>query len=249
MARCLIFSLIGVALLFGVWFVLCLFLSDAILPTPMDVAMSLMHGWRIHLHNVSTTSIEAALGLLIASVASAVIVAVIGCFPSMEPVIYPPITMLKASPAIVFVPLFMVLVGSGMSCKILVSAMISFFPLVVGGIDGLRHVPQKFLMMTKGYGASRLGEFWHVKSRYAAAGFLTGLKTAAPLSIVGAIVGEYVAGGHPSGLGHFIMVQSAMFAMDNVFAGAVMATLLGIGFFAMSYLLSHVFLRHSHVDK
>ena len=184
---------------------------------------------------MSVTTIEAALGLGLAIMVSSIIVIIVGLFPSTETFIYPFITMVKASPAVAFVPLFMVLVGSGIQCKILISAMISFFPLIVSGIDGLHHVPERFLLMAKGFGTSRYREFRNIKFRYATMGILTGLKTAAPLSVVGAIVGEYVAGGHPSGIGHFIMTQYAMAAMVEVFAGAILASILGIPFFTITY--------------
>lgn len=250
MVKSTISILLGLAIIFMVWLALYVFVSDdELLPSPIAVYESLMKDWGVHAKNTSITAIEAATGLLLASVMSYIVVIIVGFFPATENIFYPFITMLKASPAIAFVPLFMVLVGSGMCCKMLVSALIAFFPLIVGGIDGLRHVPQRFLLMAKGYGTSRYSEFINIKSKYVTTGFLTGLKTSAPLSVVGAIVGEYVAGGHPSGLGHFIMAQSVSFHMDEVLAGAACATFLGIAFFSIVLCFSSYFSRRSHVDK
>lgn len=249
MIKSIISILGGLIIIFVIWFIFCQFIPNFILPTPFEVFETLSNSWEIHIKNVSITATEAAFGLILASSISCIVVVIISIFPSTESITYPFITMLKASPAVAFVPLFMVLVGSGIYCKMLVSAMIAFFPLIVGGIDGLRHVPQRFLLMAKGYGTPRCREFLNIKYRYVATGFLTGFKTAAPLSVVGAIVGEYVAGGHPSGIGHFIMAQSAMFAMREVFAGVVMATILGIIFFSVAYYFSYCFSVRSHVDK
>lgn len=239
----------GIILLLAAWQLICLSIPPTFMPTPLSVLNSLIDNWDLHAKNMSTTAIEAFFGILIASLISCIVIIFIGLYPSAEPFIYPCITMLKASPAIAFVPVFMVLVGSGISCKILVSAMISFFPLIVGGIDGLQHTPQRLILTAKTYGASRRSEFLNIKLIYATTGFLTGLKTAAPLSVVGAIVGEYVAGGLPSGIGHFIMSQTAMSAMIEVFAATIVAATLGIFYFGLAYLLSFLFSVRAHVDK
>jgi NitT/TauT family transport system permease protein len=249
MAKGIISIFAGFIFLFLIWIGLCLFIPHDFFPTPFMVYELFIDIWKTQISNMFVTILEAAIGLIIASIISYCIVVIIGLYPSGAPVIYPFITIVKASPAIAFVPLFMIMVGSGILCKMLVAVIIAFFPLIIGGIDGLKQVPQRFSVMAKSYGASRYTEFKNIKYKYATIGFFTGLKTAAPLSVVGAIVGEYVAGGRPTGLGHFLMAQGAMGHMTEVFVGTVFASIIGIMFFGFACLLSSIFNMRAHVDK
>ena len=212
--------------------------SHEIIPTPYQVINVIGESWRDHFNLAVTTSLEAFFGLMLASLCALFIVAAIGIFPRFEGAVYPLLLMLKASPAVAFVPIFICLVGSGFICKVLVSSMISFFPLVVGGADGIKKTPEKLRTLATSYGANSWKYFKEVSWSYGLSGFLSGMKTAAPLSVVGAIVGEYVAGGSPRGIGTYIMVNVVLYHPPEMFAGAIISAVIGLVYFSMVVVFS-----------
>jgi len=232
-----------------IWGIVSAFVSEMVVPSPLDVIRAYLSTVGTQMELGAVTAVEAAGGLTLATIVSFLIVAGVALVPKSKFVCYPFITLVKASPAVVFVPLFIAFVGSGPACKILVSAMICFFPIVIGGIDGALRVPERFNVLTATYGASRMSTLSHITWAYSLSGFLTGLKTAAPLSVVGAIVGEYVAGGRPTGIGNFVMEHMVRMQMTAVFMAMLTATLLGLTFLGAMLLVSHLVERRVMLDK
>lgn len=224
-------------------------MREPVLPGPSPVGQLVAAQPLVFFRLTLQTGLQALIGLFFAAVGSCILITFVGVFRKTEPVAYPYLVMLKASPAVAYVPLFMVFVGTGPACKILVAAMISFFPMVVGGLDGLHATPSRLQLVAEGYGASRWRRFSGLYIGYALAGFLSGLKTSAPLAVVGSIVGEYVAGGRPTGLGSYIMRNTASDLMVSVFAGVLMATILGLMFFGCAYILWYFGNRRLHLAR
>jgi ABC-type nitrate/sulfonate/bicarbonate transport system permease component len=193
------------------------------------------------------TSLEAAAGLIISVLISIIFIILIGAFPRFESIIYPFVIFIKSTPAVAFVPIFIIIIGIGVFTKIAISALICFFPLIIGGIDGMKRTPEKFLILAESYGSKKLDTFLNFKIGYTLEGFCSGLKTAAPLSVIGAIVGEYVTGGNQSGLGAFIITNSIQSVKVNLYAGAVLSTLLGVVFFLVSNFIYSLYDKTLHI--
>jgi NitT/TauT family transport system permease protein len=231
------------------WLIAARVASPYVLPGPATVLRELSHDAALYGLNTLVTALEALLGLFVAVILSAGILISVGLFPRSEAFFYPYTLMIKATPAVAFAPVFVVLVGTGIWCKVLVSAMIAFFPLVISGIDGFAAAPDRLTLMARGYGASRAQRLIRITAPYSIFGFFTGLKTAAPLAIVGAIVGEYVAGGSPAGLGTLIMSAHGSNNVTGVFSCAVLATILGLAFFGSAHLGWQLMDARLHVRK
>ena len=228
----------------------CSFLvNPEFLPAPVIVLNSIYHNSTVHIINLTQTAWEAATGLLISIIISIALIFIIGAYRRFEGVIYPFILLLKSTPAVAFVPIFMLIIGTGVLTKIFIAALICFFPLIIGGIDGLKRTPEKFLILAKSYGSKSLTTFLNFEIGYTIEGFCSGLKTAAPLSVIGAIVGEYVTGGNQSGLGAFIITNSIKYVKVNLYAGAVLSSLLGIIFFLFSNLIYNLYAQKLHIRK
>lgn len=221
------------------------------LPGPMDVANVFVANRQAFAHDAYITSGLAARGLLLASIVALLIVALVSVFPKFEALLYPYIVMLKASPAVAFAPLLVVWFHSGPRVKIVVAALISFFPMVIGGIDGLKRCPKRLLRFSRVYRPSQWRIAALVNGPYGVSGFLSGMKTAAPLSIVGAIVGEFVDASDPatSGIGVYIASHARGQFMDHVFGGVIVATVIGLLFFLLVYILSTACERVLHLDQ
>jgi NitT/TauT family transport system permease protein len=234
----LISWVLGCFLLVAAWSVGSVLAGRETIPPPSIVLEHLWSARSIHLVNGGWTTLESLGGLVVASTAAAVIVIAVGLFPKSEPIFWPYLTMLKASPAVAFIPLFMKFAGIGFLCKVTVSAMISFFPLVVDGIAGLHKTQDTYRLVLMAYGPSRWQMLRNVSGAYALSGFLEGMKTAAPLSVVGAIVGEYLTGGDPGGIGQYIMNNNRPGCIPALFAGVTIATSIGFLFFGCAYVFS-----------
>lgn len=240
---------IGLAGLLVSWWILSLILSPDILPSPITVALVLLDSWRSSCMLAMVTIMESAMGLLLSIFISSTIVLLLAIRPQLECFIYPFIITVKASPAVSFVPIFICFVGSGPLSKVFTSAMIAFFPLVIGGIDGIKNTPAKLLILSDSYGASQFDKLTKISWPYALTGFISGLKTAAPLSVVGAVVGEYVAGGSPRGIGSYIMENSQRFFPPELFAGTILATGTGLLFFMITFYISYTVGRRFNLEK
>lgn len=238
--------LIGFLVVVLLWQMSSLLFNPTYLPSPVTVFKSIYINIDLHLKNLGQTAIEATLGLIISTLISVLIILLIGAFPKIESIVYPFIILIKSTPAVVFVPIFILMIGTGVWTKILISALISFFPLIIGGIDGMKRTPDRFLILAESYGSKKMTTFLTFKYGYTIEGFCSGLKTAAPLSVIGAIVGEYVTGGNLAGLGAFIITSSLNSAKTDLYAGAVLSSLLGITFFFVSNLIYKIYDKQLH---
>jgi len=213
------------------WQLAALLFSQSVVPSPFIVATELVSDPRLHLSNSAATATAASLGIVTAGCAAALLVLIARAYAPARSTVLVGATLLKASPAIVFVPLLIRLLGTGLAPKVSVAAMISFFPMFMGGLDGIAGAPLAVRELASIYGASPWRRLAWVEAPYALSGIMTGLKSSAPLSVVGAIVGEYMIGGTRGGLGSFIMSNSVTISPVGVYVGAVLATSLGLAFF------------------
>ncbi len=133
---------LGVAFILISWWVTALWVGPSVLfPRPSQVFRLLTESLGTFLSNGAQTASLAGVGLIAASLVATVLVCIVGLLPRLETLIYPFIVMLKASPAVAFAPLLVVLFHSGPQVKMTIAALISFFPMAVGGIDGVKRCP------------------------------------------------------------------------------------------------------------
>lgn len=236
-------------LLLLLWLALSWALGPFTVPRPTSVWLTLTAQPSKHVHNICVSAGLALGGLAVASAAAGILIVVIGALPRARHYLYPYFVMIKSTPALAIAPVLMCLVGIGAWCKVLVAASIAFFPLVVGGVDALSWMPDNMTNMAKCYGATRLRFLRNVAWGYILSGFLTGMKTAAPLSVVGAMVGEFVSAGSPTGLGMFILSSNVSLVRADVFAGGILASLLGLTFFGVASLLKNAAERRLHLGR
>lgn len=214
----------ALVVLIGIWqFVVAAELvSEFILPSPRDTVVALgdvMHSlftggpvWT----NFKITAQETLIGLLLAAAIGIVFGTLIAETAFGRKVIQPFMIALYAAPKVALAPLFVAWFGFGLTPKVVMAATIAFFPVMVdmaAGLAGVDEDQDKLFMMTR---ASRWQRFWKLKLPTALPFLFAGLKSAAVLSIIGAIVAEFMGGG--AGLGVMIKTASVGFALDRVFA-------------------------------
>jgi NitT/TauT family transport system permease protein len=161
--------------------------------------------------------------------------------------LYPLIVTSQAMPVIAIAPLLITWFGFGPTSKILVSALIAFFPMVVSSAAGLGSLSSDVVNLMRSFPASRIQIFLRARLPNALPQIFAGLKVAAVLSVIGAVIGEWV--GADEGLGYLIVRANTSLAIDLVFASIVLLALLGIAFFAAVALVERLVMPWQHQEQ
>lgn len=199
-----------------------------IAPAPSAVARSLVAGIRsgVYLDHAWVTLGESLAGFAIAAVAGIAIGAGIAQFRIVERTVYPYLVALQTLPKIAIAPLIIVWAGFGLSSKVIIAALVSFFPVLVNVIVGLKTIDQAKLELMHSLRASRWQIFRLVTFPNALPFVFAGLDIAVVFSVLGAIVGEFV--GAQRGLGNLILQFNVTLDIAGVFAVLILLAVLGI---------------------
>ena len=174
---------------------------------------------------------EVLLGFGIASISAFVLGTLVSEFRLVREVVMPYAVALNATPKVAFVPVFIVWLGFGMAPKVLVAAMIAFFPVYVNTIAGMQSLHVEQVELLRSLRASRWQTFRILKLFNSLPFVFAGLKTGMVLSVIGAIVAEF--GGASEGLGYLIRQSSSRLRADQVFAYIAVLSVLGYALFAL----------------
>lgn len=183
---------------------------------------------RLYFDNALVTLLEALYGLLIGGGAGFVVGVLMTQFPTLLITAYPYIVALQCMPKIAIAPLLVIWFGFGITSKVVVVALLCFFPILVNTISGMRSVGRDQLELFQAIKASRLGTLRHLLIPAALPSIITGIEIAVVVSLLGAIVGEFV--GAQKGIG--VLLQQAQFQMNipAVFALLVVLATIGVIF-------------------
>jgi NitT/TauT family transport system permease protein len=220
-----------------------------LLPSPHAVLLAFHeHGptlWRAALN----TSLGALLGFGGAVATSFLLALVLSLSPLMRASLYPYLMMLQMTPVIVLAPILVLWVGPGLPSVSIITFLICFFPMVVNTTQGListdRHLVELFRMCR----ARRWQEVFLLRVPAALPYFFTGMRIAATLAAIGAIVGDFTAGnsaGDGGGLGFLTIIYSSQFKMAALFATALTGCALGFVFVGTVVFLSWWYLHRWH---
>ena len=200
-----------------------------VVPTPSSVAIALWQGFAngdLLLH-FWVTFFETMAGFVLGAAFGLVLGALIGQFPLLERTLYPYVVAFQTLPKVAIAPIIVIWFGYGMTSKVVITATIAFFPLLANTIVGLRAAPQEQIELMVAFTASRWQIFKMARLPQALPYIFVGLDVAIVLSVIGAIVGEFV--GSQAGLGYLILQRNFSMDMAGVFAILVVLSLMGIG--------------------
>lgn len=187
-----------------------------ILPAPLDVLAAMRRQPAYLLENTLVTLAEILAGFALGSVLGGLTALGIAALPRLGRLVWPIVLVLQAFPVFVIAPLLVIWLGFGMPSKVVMATLIIFFPVTSAFADGLRRIDQDLLDATALTSASHWQTLLHVRVPLALPSLVSGLRVAAPLAPLGAVVGEWV--GASAGLG-FVMIQAnARMQTDMVFA-------------------------------
>jgi len=199
-----------------------------ILPTPSAVGKALLNDllagalWR----HVATTLLEILLGWTLGSAAGFLLGVGLIQSPFLEAALTPYIVAMQAVPKVALAPVIVVAIGYGEASKVVIAALVSFFPILVNTMVGIRNADEQQLELMRALRASRVQTLRWVQLPGATPTIFGGLEVAVVFSVVGAIIGEFT--GASRGLGYLIEQRS--FAMDQagVFSTLVVLSLMGL---------------------
>lgn len=137
-------------------------------------------------------------------------------WPVARRTVFPVIILFQGLPKVALAPIFIIWFGYGLASKVLMAFLFAFFPVVVGTLGGLAGTPEHLLEHFRAIRASATTTFLRLRIPSALPSIMDGCKTAMPLAVIGAIVGEFV--GSENGLGHLILEANANARTDLMFA-------------------------------
>lgn len=212
--------------------------EDFILPPPSDVWRAFLATRGALWEHLVVTAREATLGIAIGAAIGGAIALLVTALPMARRVLYPLLVVSQTVPMIVLAPLLVLWFGFGMTAKVVVVALIVFFPVAVSTVTGLTSVEPEVLQLVTTMGASMPQRLRLVLVPAALPAFFAGLRISAAYAVAGAVVGEWV--GASAGLGIYISRSQASFRVDQVFAAVAVIAILSMALFGLVHLLARL---------
>ncbi len=206
-----------------------------LVPAPTDVAESLWEDRSLLAEDAWVTLREVVLGFLLALVAGVGLAILMHLSETARRALYPLLVASQTIPIIVLAPVLVVWFGFGIVPKLLIIALICFFPITVNAYDGLRSVDPDLLKMMRTLGAGRLQTLRRAELPWALPFIFSGAKIAVAVAVIGAVFAEWA--GSDSGLGHLILVSSGELSTSLTFAAIAVLSAIAICLFALLGLL------------
>jgi ABC-type nitrate/sulfonate/bicarbonate transport system permease component len=225
--------LVGLVVLWEVW-VVVRDVPAYRLPAPSAIWSAFLDGGDVLPAHVRATSFEAALGLLAGAAAGVVVAVAVHSIALVRRVLYPLLVGSQTIPMIVMAPLLVLWFGFGYTPKVVVVALIVFFPVAISTAAGLESADRELADLVRSMGGSRAQVMRHVLAPAAVPAFFSGLRIAAAYAVAGAVVGEWVGAEH--GLGVYITRSQASFRVDQVFVAVALVALLSLVLFGLVHL-------------
>ena len=223
------------------WISNALNIEDFLVPAPSDIAKSLWEDRSLLTSNAWVTLKEVLLGFLIAAVAGVGFALLIHLSDTARRAVYPLLVASQTIPIVILAPILVVWFGFGLTPKLVIVALICFFPITVNMLDGLRSVDPDLTKMMRSLGAGRLQRLWRAEIPTALPYAFSGARVAITVSVIGAVFAEYV--GSSEGLGHLINQAQAQLLTARSFAAVVVLSAMAIALFALITLLERRVIR------
>lgn len=218
-------------------------IPNFILPSPLSVwtrFLKAVNDGSLPYHT-GVTLLEIVLGLIAGVVFATIVGYVLAKSRSLEKVLSPYLVASQAIPVIAIAPLLVIWLGDGILSKVVICALIVFFPVLVNTIVGVRAVPTALYDLMNSLHASRSQILWKVEVPASLPVFLGGLRIGATLSVIGAIVGELVSA--EQGLGFLLQLGDFQYDTPMVFVAVFMLIALALMLYGVVRLLENKFLK------
>lgn len=217
-----------------------------LLPPPSDVFNTIWREGSELWPAAGDTALAAVVGFAASAIVGVWAAVLLSSARWVQRAFYPYAVFFQTVPIIAIAPLLVVWIGYGLRTVAVSAFIVSVFPVVASTLAGLLSTEPALRDLFRLYGAGRVDTMLKLRLPSALPSILTGLRVAAGLAVIGAIVGEFIAGG---GLGGVIDVALTQQRVDKVFAGVLLASALGLTLFLAVNLISRLALRHWHASE
>jgi NitT/TauT family transport system permease protein len=137
--------------------------------------------------------------------------------------LYPILVIVQSTPIVAVAPIIVVVLGTNILPRVVIAAMVTFFPLVIATTTGLRATPEELIELSRSLRAGRRREYLQIRLPYAIPYIFSGLKVSVTLAVIGTVVAEFVAA--EKGLGFLILFSTSLFKVPQAFAAlAILVT-------------------------
>jgi len=186
--------------------------------------------WRYRFLGHAWVTLYETLGGFALSIVVGVPLAVLIVYsPTLKNALYPLIVLAQSVPKIAIAPVLLLMLGHGEIPKVIVAFLVAFFPVVVDTATGLAATPPELLDLSRSYRASAFKTFLKVRLPMAMPFFFAGAKVAITLSVIGAVVGEFV--GSDKGLGYVILSATSYWKTELAFSSMILLSVMAIVLF------------------
>jgi len=204
-------------------------IPNYILPSPIESIQALIAFWPQILKNSFTTLSEVLIGYSATVVISIPVATLISYSKTFEKTLYPFMVLIQLIPKVAIAPLFVIWFGFGVTPKILMVFLLSFFPLLIDATVGLKSLNGRLVYLAKTMSDSEWKFFWKIKLPNALPHIFAGLKVSIAFATVGAIVAEFL--GSDSGLGNMLLRANGDYNTRLLFALLIVLSAMGIVFY------------------
>jgi NitT/TauT family transport system permease protein len=219
-----------------------------LVPSPLTVLRTLVADRVLLAHSLSVTLLIALTALLISIVVGALIALVFVQSRWIEMSLFPYAIVLQVTPVVAIAPLIIIWVHDTRIALVLCAVVVAIFPIISNTTLGLRSVDPQLLNLFRMCRANRWQILMRLRVPSALPYFFGGLRIASGLSLIGAVVAEFVAGtgGAGAGLAYQILLAGIQLNIPRLFAALVLITATGIALFALTVWVSHLALSRWH---
>lgn len=208
---------------------------SVIVPSPVAVAGATVARGTVLLDAATVTALTASLGLVGGTVVGLSLAFAMTASRDAAAVLHPYVVALRIAPMIAIAPLLFLWLGHGIPARAALVVTLTVFPVAIASLDGLQSVPQEYLDLARSIDASKARTFLTIRVPAAAPSVFAGIKLAAALSVVGAVIAEFLI--LDSGLGYRVFDASRTLRTARMFAALFVLALLGIGFYLVPALI------------
>ena len=230
------------------WTVRAGWVPSYLVPPPSRVAATLFSttdGAEL-LRAASTTTLAALAGFALSAIVGTLVAIALSSARWVQRAFYPYAIFFQTVPIIAIAPLLVIWIGFDIRTVIASAFIVSVFPVIANTLTGLLSTDPALRDLFRLYGASHAASLLKLRLPFALPSMMTGLRVAGGLAVIGAIVGEFITG---SGLGGVISIAITQQRVDKIFAGLILAALLGICLFGLVNLASWIVLRNWHASE
>ncbi len=230
------YPIFAMVLLIGVWGGLVAYydVPRYVLPSPMAVAQHIVDDWPALVRGFAITFLEFLLGFIFGAGTGFVFAVIMDMSRSARGILYPILILSQAIPIVAISAALTIWLGFGLTPKLVIVALVVFFPVVVNVLDGLASVDKDVLNLARSMGATQFNTFRHIKLPATFSPLFSALKLSATFSVSGAVIAEWTAS-TSGGIGAYLLQANSRLNTAGTFAAIAFLAVLGIVSFMLVF--------------